>query len=380
MNYTDVFGGSTVPPSEYAYRSITLVSNRTLEWPDNYSGNDVASAIMNVTSNVDPNLWLMLPPANEASVGRDLLFRNVGSQLFTIKDRASNTITTVLPGEAKYVYLTSNTTASGAWSVVAYGVGASTVDAGSLVGYGIKAIGTGLNQSHPTKEITGSYTVLDSDRAKLIVHTGGTATVNLPTVFTVGDDFFLMLRNSGSGTLGIKPFGTQTIDGIALLQINPGESLMVCSSGLAWFTVGYGRATEFNFTQLTKDVSAAGTFTLTAAEAANKLLTFVGNPPIGYTVVVPPTVQVYYVFNNISSIGSVSATIKTPSGTGVEIPKGERLIVFCDGVNVYSAASTDSFTTIINVGESGYASVRYVYKVGAGGATTIVVPYSGYIS
>lgn len=380
MNYTDVFGAATVPPSEYAYRQLTLTADVTLNWPDNYSGPDTASAIMNVVDNTVDDLAITLPSANEVSVGRDLLFRNTGTYRFTIKDSDGTTVTTLVSGESKYVYVTDNSTAAGVWSVITYGVGSSVVDAGSLVGYGVKAINDTLNQSHPITNIYTNYTVQLSDRSKLIVHNGGAHTVFLPPVNTAGNDFFVIIRNSGTGTLTIDPYGTETVDGVVALYINPGESLFLCSSGTTWFSVGYGRATEFNFTQLTKDVSAGGTFTLTAAEAANKLLTFVGTPSLDYTVIVPPTIQVYYINNNVTSVGNISVLVKTETGDGPQIDKNQRLIVFCDGVNVYSATSTDSYTTIIDIGDSGYASARYAYTEETGGNTSIAVPYSGYLS
>lgn len=379
MSYVDVFGGDTVPPSEYAFKAVTLTENTVYYWPDNYSGPNTIAAIMNITSTT-ANLVVTLPHGNEVSTGRDILIRNIGSETFIVKDSAENTVTSLLSGESKYIYLIDNSTEAGTWSVIAYGVGSSTVDAGALVGYGIKALNTTLNQAHPTTNISTNYTVQLSDRAKLLIHTGGASIIYLPTLSVMGDDFFFMLRNSGTGTLTIDPFGSETIDGVSTFYINPGESLFVCSSGSAWFSVGYGRATEFNFTQLTKDVSAAGTFTLTTAEAANKLLTFIGTPAIGYTVIVPPTIQVYYVHNNVSTVGDASVTIKTATGSGPEVEKDQRLIVFCDGVNVYSATSSSSFTTIIDVGDSGYATARYAYTEPTGSNDTVIVPYSGFIS
>jgi hypothetical protein len=379
MSYTDVFGGNTVPPSRYAYKAYTYSANVAFHWPDNYTGANTLSEIVEITATV-VDLEFNLPKATEVSTGRNVLFRNLGANTFTINDYDDGTVTTVAAGEAKYVYLKDNNTDAGTWTTIAYGAGASTVDAAALVGYGVKAISSSLNQAHPIVSTATNYTVVDDDRASLVLFTGGSGTIYLPSAYTVGADWFCFIRNSGSGSVQIEPYGTQTIDSLTTMFLNPGESFMLCSSGTAWFTVGYGRATEFNFTQLTKDVTAGGTFVLTAAEAANKLLTFVGTPSLDYTVVVPSTVQVYYIHNDISSVASISVTVKTAAGTGVEIEKGQRLIVFCDSVNVYSAASTDSYTTIINVGDSGYVSARYVYKVGAGGTTTIPVPYSGYIS
>jgi hypothetical protein len=48
---------------------------------------------------------LDMPPANQASVGIDALFRNIGSYSFTVRDYAGGTIVTIAAGEAKYIYL-----------------------------------------------------------------------------------------------------------------------------------------------------------------------------------------------------------------------------------------------------------------------------------
>jgi len=60
----------------------------------------------------------------------------------------------------------------------------------------------------------------------------------------------------------------------------------------SWITVGLGRSTIYQYSNLTLDVSAGGTFTLTSAQAANKLLTFTGNPSAGVIVVVPAIVSI----------------------------------------------------------------------------------------
>lgn len=335
-NYTDVFGSYTLPPSEYGYRSLAITTDTTLVWPYNAdSGADAVAKIIDISCN-SGNV-ITLPDARDVSVGEDFLVRNIGSNTLQVKNAGGVLVATVAVGAASYFYLTDNTTLSGVFGVIGFGIGTSTVDAASLVGYGVKAIGASLNQAHPTVP-TNSGLLLDATyRSKLVIFTGGTGTFTLDSVSTLGDDYFVMFRNDGTGTATIDPSGSQLVDGQVTMQVQPGESLMLICTGSAWYSVGYGRSTLYQFTQLTKDVSAGGTITLSAAEAANKLITFIGNPSGAVTVIAPSIVAVYYTYSNISTAQTV--TFKTAAGSGVGISQGARIITLCDGTNMLSAQS-----------------------------------------
>jgi hypothetical protein len=129
--YTDVFGNNTVAPSGYQYVAVALSANTTFEWPENAVGDDLIAAIMDVTPS-GAGLEITLPAANGASTGRDILIRNVGSDTFTIKDNGGSTITTAASGTAKYLFITSNSTAAGTWGVFTYGTGTSSADASAM--------------------------------------------------------------------------------------------------------------------------------------------------------------------------------------------------------------------------------------------------------
>jgi hypothetical protein len=249
-----------------------------------------------------------------------------------------------MAGSVIYVYVTDNLSPAGVWGMVEFGVGTSSVDAATLVGYGIKAIGNTLNQSHPVFSTGAGLTVGATHRAQMINFTGGVATINLGAAATLGDDFFSIIRNSGTGTLTLDPNLSELIDGSATFEIQPGESLLVFCSGSGWYTVGYGRSVVYNFTQLVKDVTAGGTFTLTPTEAGNKLLTFIGSPAAGVTIIVPSAVSVYYILNNLST--AQATLIKTVAGTGVSVPQSQRIVAICDSTNVYSAQSVAASSNV----------------------------------
>ena len=343
MSYTDVFGNTTLPPAEYGYRSQTLTGDVTLEWP--YNTNVTTSTVAKIMDiSCAAGNVITLPDATLVSTGEDFLIRNVGANALTVKRSDGVLVYTVAAGAAVYFYLTDNSTTAGVFGTVPYGVGSSYVDAAVLVGYGIKAISGTLNQAHPVTTNSASVTVDETYRAKLLNFNGGAATISLASVSTLGDDFFFLLRNSGTGTLTIDPNGSQTIDGQTTLQIQPGESLMLFCSGAAWYSVGYGRSTLYQFTQLVKDVTSGGPFTLTSSEASNKLITFIGTPSATVTVNVPAVVSVYYLYNNCSTPQAV--TFKTSAGTGVSVSQTGRAIVLCDGTNVIAAQSVSVSSSI----------------------------------
>lgn len=341
--YTDVFGNDTLPPSQYGYQALSISANTTLVWPYNTSGGTAVSKIIDLTATVG-SLSLTTPDATQVSTGEDFLIRNVGAQTVTLKDPGGATIGTVAAGAASYFYLTDNSTEDGVYGVIAYGVGTSSVDAATLVGYGLMASGSTLNAAFPVTATGSGLTIDATYRAKLLEYTGGADTLALTAAATLGDNFFFMLNNQGTGTLTINPNASELIDGATTLSVQPGESMMVCCSGVAFYTVGRGRSVFYNFTQLVKDLTAGGTIALSSVEASNKLIKFIGTPGAGVTVEVPAVVAVYYVFNDLSTAQSV--TVKTNLGSGSTITQTARAILFCDGTDVFAAQSVIATTSI----------------------------------
>ena len=341
MSFISPFTGTVIVPTDVSFRAVTLSANTTLEWPINGTAtNNYVARIMNVTATVG-SLTLRMPPANQASVGEDSLVRNVGANTFTLADYDGNTITTIAAGEAKYVYITTNATTAGTWGLIAFGVGTSNADAAVLEGYGLKAIGSTLNQAYPVNTFSSNYTAVDSDRASAYVWTGGSGTLTLPNAGTVGEDWFLLVRNGGTGTLTVNPDGGQNINGTASLPMQPADSAVIISSGSSWYTVGLGRSTQFNFTQLTKAVTT-GSYTLTASEAANVVQKYTGTLTNNVTVVLPETIQVYYITNQTDGGGSgyqITFTTGVAGAAVATVPAGQQVILLCDSVNLYNAST-----------------------------------------
>jgi hypothetical protein len=369
MSFISPFTGNVIQPTDVSYRAITLSANTQLQWPINGSAtDDYAARIMNVTATAG-SLRLEMPPANQTSVGNDALIRNVGATTFTVADYDGNTIVSVAAGEAKYIYITTNSTEAGTWGVIAFGVGSSTADAASLAGYGLKAINTTLNQSSPVQTFSSSYTAVDSDRAATYVWTAGSGTLTLTGASTLGNDWFIIVRNNGTGTLTVSP-AAGLINGAASIALQPADSAFIVCSGAAFFTVGLGRSTQFNFTQLTKAV-ASGTYTLTASEASNVVQKYTGTLSGNVTVELPQTIQVYYITNQTDGTGAgyqITFTTTAAGGATATVPAGQQVILLCDSVNLLNASTIAAGAVNISVvdGTVGAPSINFATETSTG--------------
>jgi hypothetical protein len=376
MSYNSPFTGNVIQPTDVAYRSVTLAANTQLEWPINGNAtDDYVARIMDVTAS-SAGLSLFMPPANQASVGNDSLIRNVGANAFTVKDFAgTNTIITIAAGEAKYVYIRTNANTQGTWGNIAFGAGTSAADAASLAGAGLLASGSTLNQSHPSGSLTAGYTFLTTDRSKTLVWSGGTTTATLPMASTTGDNWFVLFKNNGTGTVTIGTTGGQDIDGTASKAFAPGESAFIVSIGTEYVTVGYGVSTQFEFGVLTKPVTS-GTYTLTASEAANTIQIYTGTLTGNVTIIIPPVVNLYVISNQCSA-GGFTLTITTGAvgSNTATVPASGQATLICDATNVLNANTTQAGGTSISLvnGSAGSPSLNFgneantgIYRPGAG--------------
>lgn len=351
MSYNSPFTGNVIQPTDVSYRSITLTANTQLQWPINGNAtDDYAARIMQVSAS-SGGLSLYMPPADQASVGQDALIRNTGANAFTVKDyNGVNTIITINAGESKYIYVTANPNNQGTWGNIAFGVGSSAADAATLAGYGLVALGSTLNQSQPVTTFTTDYTATIADRSNTYVWLGGAGTLTLDAVTTLGNNWFMFIRNGGTGALAIAGTGGDVINGSSSIILQPADSCIIVCSGVAFYTVGLGKSTQFAFTQLTKDISAGGTFTLTAAEASNVIQKYTGTLVGNATVIVPPTVQVYYI-QNACAAGAYTLTISTGivGGSTATIDANQQATLICDSVNLVNANTILAGSTALGI-------------------------------
>jgi len=380
MSYNSPFTGNVVQPTDVSYRAVTLTANTQLQWPINGNAtDDFAARIMQVTATT-AGLSLYMPPANQSSVGNDALIRNVGSNTFTVKDYAgANTIISVAAGESKYVYITANPTVTGTWGNIAFGTGTSSADAATLAGYGLVASGSTLNQSHPALTLVNAGTFGVTNRAQTSVWDGGAGTYTLPSASSLGNNWFTLFKNSGTGSMVIS--ASDNIDGSSTKTFAPNESAFIVSTGTTYLTVGYGVSNQFFYTSLVKAVTT-GSYTLTSSEATNTIQTYTGTLTGNVTIVYPPVVNLY-VIKNSTTAGSYTFTVGTGVGTSVTIPSGQQVTLACDGTNFFNANTSQagSVTTVsLNDGTVGAPALSYaaesttgLYRAGAGQFNTAIL-------
>jgi hypothetical protein len=381
MSYNSPFTGNVVQPTDVAYASYALTSTTgtiQLEWPINGSVTDYVAARVMQVSTTSSSYELWMPPANQASVGQDALIYNTGGVSLTVKTFGGASTIVSIPstgGTAQYIFITSNATTSGTWGVIAFGATTTNSNAATLAGYGLTAIGATLNQSQPVTTFSSNYTAVASDRAATYVWTGGAGTLTLTSASTLGDNWFFLVRNGGTGTLAVTPAGG-LINGSASLDLQPSDSCLISSSGTAFYSVGLGKSTQFNFTQLTKAVTAVGSpYTLTSSEAANVIQKYTGTLSGNVVVNLPQTIQVYYITNQTTGAYTITFQTGVSGGATAVVPAGQQVILLCDSVNLYNASTiaAGAVTLALANGSVGAPSLSFSSE----GTTGIYRPASG---
>lgn len=348
--YTNIFGGDNISPSQVSYVSVNLTADVTFDWPlETAPSSDLIAAIMDVTASAGP-FAIILPSALEASNGQTILFNNVGANAFIVKDSTGTQVLNASPGTVWQLYLTNNTTAAGTWRAYQFGAAVSSVNVASLAGTGLIAIGSVLSQSMPVTSFSTNYTTNGNDRAKTLIWIGGAGTLSLTAAGTLGDNWFINLRNEGTGALVVDPAGSETINGSAALTFQPGDSAVICTDGIQFYTIGYGQAPVFAFDYTSIDVAGSGNYVLSGSELNRIAYQFTGILTGNRNIIVPNTVQQYWVANDTT--GPYTLTVKTASGTGVAIAQGSRTILYCDGTNVV-AADTGGLALPIPISQGG---------------------------
>jgi hypothetical protein len=382
MSFNSPFTGNVIQPTDVSYAAYALTSTTgtiQLEWPLNGNDTDyVAARVMQVsTTSTSYELWM--PPANQASVGQDALIYNTGGVTLTVKSYGGASTIVSIPssgGSAQYIFITSNANTTGTWGVIAFGSTTTNSNAATLAGYGLTAIGATLNQSQPTTTFASNYTVVAADRASAYVWTGGGGTLTLSSASTLGNNWFFLIRNGGTGSLQVTPSGGDLINGSASLDLQPADSCLISCSGTAFYSVGLGKSTEFNFTQLTKAVTAAGSpYTLTSSEAANVIQKYTGTLSGNVVVNLPQTIQVYYITNQTSGAYTITFQTGVSGGATAVVPSGQQVILLCDSVNLYNASTIAAGATAISLanGAVGAPSLQFASET----TTGIYRPASG---
>jgi hypothetical protein len=310
-----------------------------------------------------------MPSAQQVSTGQSVLIRNIGANAFTVTDFSGNTIVSIASGIAEYIYVTDNTTDDGTWEAFTFGAGTSAANAATLAGYGLKAISTTLNQNYTEASLFSDTVLNNTNRAQFLVWATGVGTITLPTAASVENGWFVMIRNGGSGIVTLTPSGVDTIDTNATQQLQLTESLVIVSNGTnGYSTFAYGRSNTFAYTQLAKTV-ATGTYTLSAVEYANVVQEYFGALTGNVIIVLPSTVQIYYLNNQTTNAFSLTFKTSSVGAATVTVAQGQTLTVVCDGTNVYnsSSAAGGTLTSLtIAAGSAAAPSINFTSNTNTG--------------
>lgn len=334
--FTQIFGGTNISPSDVSYASVTLTQAITVfAWPVETSANqNLIANIMDVTSN-NSAYKLQMPSALQASTGACVLFNNPGLNNFSVTDSQGTTILSATPGTTWQLYLTDNSTAAGTWRAFQFGASVSAQNAAALAGTGIIALGSLLSQSMPVSTYTSSHTITVPDRALTFLWQGGVGSFTLPVASTAGDNWFVQIKNAGSGTLSILPSGTNTIDTESNITLQPLDSCIVLTDGAEYYTIGLGQSAVFAFDYTTVNVAGSGNYVLGGAELNRISYEFTGVLTGNRNIIVPNTIQQYWVRN--LTTGPYTLTVKTATTSGVSVIQLTSTILYCNGNQVVSA-------------------------------------------
>jgi hypothetical protein len=354
--YTNIFGGSNIAAADASYSSYSLtISDINLSWPiETNAESNLATTIIDVLP-YTANRTLYLPRANEASVGTTILFNNLGVEQFNVKDVGGNLIVAPTPGSIWQIYLVGNSTATGSWRAYQYGAALSVANAAALAGTGIIALGSVLSQSMPIGTYSTNYTLLIPDRANTFLWNGGAGVFTLPEAVQAGNNWFVQFKNGGSGTVLVSTIGADLIDGFTSIYLQPQDSCIVMTDGQNYYTLGLGQTASFAFDYISINVAGAGDYTLTGSELNRISYNFTGLLTGNRTIIVPNTVQQYWVTN--STTGAYTLTVRTSLTTGVDINPNTASILYSNGTQVRFADSSGvGFPIAISQGGTGATS------------------------
>ncbi len=362
-SFTNTFGASAISPADVAYAAYTFSADLVLYWPAFSAGQtDVAARFMNLTASVG-SLDVSLPDATLTSTGQDVVIFNAGSNTFNVVDYDGGAIATIASGQTYYIILNDNATQAGGWQTVQFGVGTGSASAAALAGAGLLAIANTLNVNTLATAVSGSYSITSAQRGILQVWTGGVGTITLPSAASVGNGFFFPFANNGSGSVTIS--AGDDIDGATTSVYSQTQSGFIISTGTTWYSVGKGTQTNFAVTLLNLNVAGSADITETSAQAQNVIQQFTGVLTGNINVIVPNTVQLYYIFNDTT--GAYTLTVKTAAGTGITVDQGSHTILYCDGTNVVNAfTSTFGGGISLSPGSAGSPNLNFIGSTNTG--------------
>ena len=355
MTFTETFGGALISPAQPSYADYTTATaNLSLSWPlETAPSNDVVAAINDIAFPTT-GYTVTLAGATQISLGIAPLFTNRGTDAFTVLGASGATILTATAGSAWYAYLVSASTTSGTWRTFQMGAGTSSASASALAGLGLVAITTTLNQEYDAaSSSTTPYTLLTSDRARLLTWTGGAGAWTLTAATTLTNGWFVNIYNAGTGALVITGTAGETINNAASFTLNPGDSAIIISDAVEFWTIGFGQDATFAFDYTSISVAGAGNYTLSGTELNRIAYRFTGVLTGARDIIVPSTVQQYWVDNSTTGAFTLGVRTVTQASPGITVSNGStRMIMYSNGTDVVNA-DTQGLSAPVTISQGG---------------------------
>lgn len=88
-----------------------------------------------------------------------------------------------------------------------------------------------------------SNTILGPSERNTLIDCTGIWTQTFTAAATLGDGWYVYMRNSGTSTIGLDPNGSETIDGLPNGQLRPGMTLLIICDGSAFHCLRVGPPT-----------------------------------------------------------------------------------------------------------------------------------------
>jgi hypothetical protein len=348
--YTSPFTGTVVTPTDVSYYSLFFSANTQLYWPSVVNGEQVVAARIIDCVASTAGLIIFLPDATQGALGTDILFRNLGLYDIVIEDANGSGSFTVGVGQARYVYLTDNTSIAGVWGNIEFGVGTSFADAAQLQGAGLTTITGKLATTQNLVNVTSTpvSTITDASRASTFVWGGGAGTFNLPALSSLSNGWYIGFRNNGTGALTLAPVAPTQINNQSTIVANPGDSgyIIYDSNSSEFITVGLSAPANITFTSATYDVDSivGNTFSLvTFAPIIQKYIAQTGTRTQTLTVTLPATTQLYILINDTNESGyNVQFVVSGSLSPPLVVTTGNIATVLCDGQNLFLLTQTSS--------------------------------------
>lgn len=344
--YTQIFTGALVAPALTAYNSITLTAPLVLQWPlETAPNSNLCTPLIDIALG-SVAASLTFPPANQVGVGTFVIVNNLSAFTQTVFGNTGVALATLAAGSVFFFYLQNNSTPAGTWFAFQYGAAVSAPSVAALAGPGLRAVGSTLGQDIVVLSLNTNFAVGNNNQTQLLNWTGGSGTFTLPLAATVGPNWYIQVRNSGTGILAVANSGSDTINGATPLNLNPGDSCFVVTDGFTWYTIGLGPNITGGFNYVTISLTGVtGNYVLTGTQLNQIGYRFTGVPTGNVVVIVPNTKQEYWVNNQTT--GPFTFGIGTAAQVSPPLlAQNSNAIFYSDGANVSIATPASAITAV----------------------------------